>query len=86
MTGLRPEDFTVPKWYKRIPWDTAKEGDIVYLLGTNFGEPHAYGPFKVLSTKERTVTNSVGMSAKEPLEFLLVKEDDVVNIEYVNDR
>jgi hypothetical protein len=86
MTGPKPEDFIVPKWYKRTLWDSVKEGDIVYLLGVNYGEPHAYGPFKVLSTKDRTVTNSVGMSAKEPLEFLLVKEDDVVNTEYVNDR
>ena len=55
----------VPDGYKRVRWEDARDGDMVYINGTNAGEPKAYGPHQVVSNSACVLCNAMGQHFSE---------------------
>lgn len=68
--------FTVPKGFKHVKWQYLKADDVVYMVGTNNGEPCSYGPFKVVDCQMRKLLNMKNnRTFIEYPESLVIKED-----------
>ena len=65
--------FEVPRGYYKIRWETARDRK-VYIVGTDNGEPCAYGPFYVHDVEEKELKGKNGRIFTEMASHLLKKD------------
>lgn len=73
--------FQIPDGYVGVGWDDVKEGDEVYIVGTNNGHPWAYGPHWVHDPKRSILVNSKGTLFPEKTSGVLKKHNNRYRIE-----
>ena len=74
---LNGTQFEIPTGYRPLPWSIAKEGQLVWVVGTDAGRPRAYGPFHVHCLEPRTLVNAKGRTFRSGCDELLVPMEEV---------
>lgn len=65
--------FTIPDHFQQIKWVDVTNGQKVFMIGKEHGQPRAYGPFLVEDKEKRTLKNiKSGKAFMEYPESLLI--------------
>jgi len=71
MWGQQP--FVVPEGFEKVAWADVKEGEDVYIIGTNNRKPWAYGPFLLHDANKFELKTPKGSTLIERSSYLLRK-------------